>query len=149
MPNWCKGTLRVKGKQKDIKRFVLEGLKPVDYFGNEKEPLRIHNSHVFSSDSCWIEGTKRGFIEDLDVYFDDEDEETICIGVESIFAQVIDAEQLAELSKRYEVNFRIYGFESGAKFNQDVEIVDGAVVKNEEIMFNDYVWDCICPNEGG
>lgn len=32
MPNWCEGTLKIRGKQKDVKRFVLEGLRPVDFF---------------------------------------------------------------------------------------------------------------------
>ena len=27
MPNWCVGTLRVRGKQKDLQNFVLNGLK--------------------------------------------------------------------------------------------------------------------------
>lgn len=32
MPNWCVGTLRVRGKQKDLQNFVLNGLKPCDSF---------------------------------------------------------------------------------------------------------------------
>lgn len=57
MPNWCEGTLKVRGKQKDIKRFVLEGLKPVGVLGNEKESLTMDKCECVSSKyDCWIEG---------------------------------------------------------------------------------------------
>lgn len=41
MPNWCVGTLRVRGKSKNLKNFVLKGLKPVDSFGNECSELEL------------------------------------------------------------------------------------------------------------
>ena len=44
---------------------------------------------------------------------------------------------------------KIYGFEKGMQFNRDVEIVDGEILKDEEINFDDYNWECICPNMGG
>lgn len=28
MPNWCEGTLKVRGTKENVKRFVLEGLPP-------------------------------------------------------------------------------------------------------------------------
>ena len=31
MPNWCIGTLRVRGTKDDLTKFVLEGLSPVTY----------------------------------------------------------------------------------------------------------------------
>lgn len=151
MPNWCEGTLKIRGKQKDVKRFVLEGLRPVDFFGNEKEPLNLDKyNNVYSNDSCYIEGTCRGFVEDLDVYFDDEeDENIICKALEAKFAWGIEVETLVETSKKYGVDFKIYAFERGMEFNQDIEIIAGEIVKDEEIKFNDYTWECICPNIGG
>lgn len=151
MPNWCMGTLKIRGKQKDVKRFVLEGLRPVDFFGNEKEPLNLDKyNNVSSNDSCYIEGTCRGFVEDLDLYFDDEETENIiCKAIESKFAWGIEAEQFVETSKKYGVDFKIYAFERGMEFNQDIEIVAGEIVKDEVIKFNDYTWECICPNIGG
>lgn len=41
MPNWCKGTLKVRGKIDDLKKFVLEGLQPVGLFGEKKPPLKL------------------------------------------------------------------------------------------------------------
>ena len=34
-------------------------------------------------------------------------------------------------------------------FNQIIEIIDGEITKDEEVKFDDYNWDCICPNIGG
>lgn len=152
MPNWCEGTLKVRGKQKDIKRFVLEGLKPVGFFGDEKEPLTMDEYDCVSSkNDCWIEGTRRGFVEDLDVYFngedEDEDKKTHCF--ETRFAWAIEAEPLAEISKKYSVDLKIYAFERGMEFNQDIEIVDGEIVENEVLKFDDYQWECVCPTIGG
>lgn len=44
---------------------------------------------------------------------------------------------------------KIHGFEMGMEFNQDIEIVDGKILKDEEVRFENYQWDCICPNMGG
>ena len=44
---------------------------------------------------------------------------------------------------------KIHGFECGMEFNQVVEIVDGKIMKDEELQFKDYQWDCIFPNLGG
>lgn len=53
------------------------------------------------------------------------------------------------LVKKYGVDMRIHAFERGMQFNQIIEIIDGKITKNEEITFDDYYWDCICPTVGG
>lgn len=40
MPNWCAGTLRVRGTKENLTKFVLEGLQPVNYIG---EGLKYDN----------------------------------------------------------------------------------------------------------
>lgn len=68
MPNWCVGTLRVRGKSKNLKNFVLKGLKPVDFLGNECSELELDEFENVSCDEpCWIQGTIRGFVNDLNV----------------------------------------------------------------------------------
>ncbi|MGR5995465.1 hypothetical protein ACT7C9_25025 [Bacillus cereus] len=56
---------------------------------------------------------------------------------------------LATLSKEYNVDIKIYAFEKGMEFNQDVEIHKGEIIKNVEIEFDNYMWECINPNMGG
>lgn len=152
MPNWCEGTLKVRGKVKDLKKFCLEGLHPVSFFGVEKQPLQLneYDTLVHKGD-CWIENSYRGFVENPEVCFgdfeSDEDEEIIYL--DSKFAWGIQAERLVETCKKYNVDMRIYAFERGMEFNQEVEIVNGVITKNVEITFDDYQWECIAPELGG
>lgn len=41
MPNWCAGTLRVRGTKENLTKFVLEGLQPIDYIGEDLEALKM------------------------------------------------------------------------------------------------------------
>lgn len=150
MPNWCAGTLRVRGTKEDLTKFVLEGLIPVTHFGSETETLKIDDYSRIKCERCWIKGTRRGFILDLDVFIDDwNDEGKIAIGLDAEFAWGISAEELLQSCKKYGVDMRIHAFERGMQFNQIIEIIDGEITKDEEVEFDDYEWDCICPNIGG
>ena len=150
MPNWCKGTLRVRGTKEDLTKFVLEGLSPVTYLGQDAEQLKIGDCGCIECERCWIKGTRRGFVVDSYVYFDNlEDEEKTTIALDTEFAWCISAEELLNSCKQYNVDMRIHAFESGICFNQIIEIIDGEITKDEEVKFDDYNWDCICPNIGG
>lgn len=35
------------------------------------------------------------------------------------------------------------------EFNQIIEIIDEKIIKDEELHFEDYQWECICPDMGG
>lgn len=150
MPNWCKGTLRVRGTKENLTKFVLEGLRPVTYIGQELVPLKINDNGCIEGDRCWIKGTYRGFVTDLSedtYYWKDEEKTTIALDTE--FAWGIEPKELLISCKEYGVDMRIYAFEQGMEFNQNIEIIDGKITKNEEITFDDYYWDCICPTVGG
>ena len=150
MPNWCEGTLKVRGKVKDLKRFVLEGLRPVGYMGEIKEPLALNEyGDVYSKETYHIENTYRGFVEGIDIYFSDMDREKEIICLDTKFAWGIDAEQLREICIKYNVDMRIYAFERGMEFNQDIEIVDGVIKSDRKIEFKNYEWECVMPTMGG
>lgn len=151
MPNWCAGTLRVRGRQKDLQNFVLKGLKPCDIFGNEHTKLELDElGYVYCDKTCWIEGTHRGFVNNLNLYFEDyEDDSTHTIALDVKFAWRISADDLLKICKKYNVDMKIYAFEQGMEFNQMIEIIKGRILKDAELHFEDYRWDCICPNIGG
>ncbi len=46
-------------------------------------------------------------------------------------------------------HYKIYAFEQGKEFNQNLEVVKGEIIKDEVIEFDDYVWECIDPTIGG
>lgn len=151
MPNWCVGTLRVRGKSKDLQNFVLKGLRPVDYLGNEYAELELDKLWCVSCNkTCWIEGTRRGFVNNLEVSFEDYEDDSIqTISLDVKFAWGISADELLKTCEKYHIDMKIHGFEKGMEFNQIIEIVDGKILKDEELNFEDYQWDCICTNMGG
>lgn len=61
----------------------------------------------------------------------------------------IDAETLRVVSEKFNIDFKIYAFECGMEFNQDIEIIKGKIIKDKQIKFNDYTWECINPTIGG
>lgn len=162
MPNWIVGDLKVRGTKKEIRRFITEGLEAIPFsilgikdsnietkvVGDEDFFRVTTNGHCF-----YIKGTRRHFIRgneiEVDFYTDKEDGKEVVVleGFEA--AWYIEAEQLAEISKEYNIDFKILGFERGMEFNQDVEIVNGEVVKDDEVKFDDYWWECIRPHIGG
>lgn len=111
----------------------------------------LYIKNLGNIDTIYIKETRRHFLKPdfqyIYVYNIDEEEQTIVIPFKA--AWNIDAEKLCAISKKYNIDFKIYAFEMGAQFNQDVEIIKGKIVKNEEITFVDYSWECIDPEMGG
>lgn len=151
MPNWCKGSLKVRGTKGNMTKFILEGLHPVGFL-SEKHPKLSLNEYgdIDSNETCWIENTRRGFVEGVKVYLSEYEDDEIFVAVfNSKFAWRISADELLKTCEKYHVDMKIHGFERGMEFNQVIEIVDGKILKDEELHFKDYQWDCICPNIGG
>ena len=71
----------------------------------------------------------------------------LVVGFEAV--NLIDTKFLRNMSEKYNLDFKIYGFEQGREFNQDVEVVAGKIIKDELIEFDDYIWECIDPTIGG
>lgn len=56
---------------------------------------------------------------------------------------------MLKISKKYNIDLKIYAFERGMEFNLDIEVSKGKVIKSEVIKFDNYMWDCIDPLSGG
>lgn len=163
MPNWCEGTLKIRGTRQDIKNFLQGALEPCgstgdsikQMLGQEVEPPKSvveeeeYQFDMKSPNGFYIRGTRRAFIENnIDWWYEDSHEEILVL---DNFKQAwgVDSEPFAVLSKQYNVDINIYVFEKGMQFNQHIEIHKGAVIKNLEIRFSDYQWECINPSAGG
>ena len=150
MPNWSKGCLKVRGKAANVKNFILEGLKPDGFSQYEFGMPKLSNGRIAEVKDCWIEGTTRGYVENLDVDFSFvEDHETFTALLDTKFAWAADAEELLALCKKYDVDMKLYAFEKGMEFNQDLLIVGKEILRDNGILFKDYNWECICPTLGG
>jgi hypothetical protein len=157
MPNWIVGDLKIRGIKSNIEKFLIEALTPVDLFGHkEKSPIITKNEYGITikdiKGNIYLKGTQRSFVDADCIVFDYPDNEletTVFVLEDYKTAWGIDVEGLVKLSQEFEVDFKILGFERGMEFNHDVEIVGGQIVKNEEINFDDYMWECIRPTVGG
>lgn len=160
MPNWCEGQLKIRGSRENIVSFLENKLISVDVLGNELKHKfhkeinggileEIYSETTESHYSFWIKNTKRAFINgSIECYFYKEDETQI-VSLDFVQAWSIKVEELVDISQKYNIDFKIYGFEGGMEFNQDVEIISGVIMKDERIEFNNYNWECINPNLGG
>lgn len=162
MPNWAEGTLKIRGTRQDIQNFLENGFGAVDtsaailsFLGKVKEPNKIkiekdeYEMKLSSPEGLYIKGTRRAFIDGaIEWWFEDKHTEILII---DSFKQAwgVGAEDFVNISKAYNLDIRIYAFERGMEFNQEIEIHKGNIIKDVEIKFDDYEWECIMPNLGG
>lgn len=154
MPNWCVGNLKVRGKRYDLINFIKNGLQPaLDSNMNDHINEKITDEYLwlYCDGTCHIKNTYRGFIDSLDVELehDKDSTEPSIIVLDAKFAWAIQADQLLEICKTYNIDMNIYAYEQGMQFNQHIEIVNNKIIHDDEITFDDYLWECPEPYLGG
>lgn len=143
MPNWCVGELKIRGKRDDVVKFLKSSL-------SEGEITITPYQDVQLTDVCGhIKGTYRCFISER--YTQDfmviNDSVIVVIHVEHAWSPKL--EEFRKLSKEFCVDFRFYGYECGAEFNCEFEIIKGEVTLKKVIEFENYQWECPHPMLGG
>lgn len=127
MPNWVEGKLKIRGKPEDIKRWVEECLHcyTTNWLGDGAHTELVEGAVRFEHDpdseemylyvdkSAHIEGTRRNFVEKGE-YVDlcEEGKKSILI-VSMKAAWNIEEQPYIEMSKKYNLDFRVYGYEMG------------------------------------
>ena len=170
MPNWCEGNIRLRGTGAAILEFLKNEIKFVGYDGSILESAecdaqiedngyevtvsRPEAARGWCMVKMYVNNTHRNFIEqdDLYVYLGDEKERariiTVCFDYFKA-AWGIESAPYVEKAKKYGLDIKIYGFEKGMQFAQIIEIVNGELIKDQEIKFDDWDWECLMPNMGG
>ena len=171
MPNWCEGSLKLRGKSENILRFINEGLNvykdssdtPID----KKDWLRIVEvgdkclEIYFDKDTIYVEGTQRAFVNnryssnlhftDCITIHKDSDDEICCLAVSQAWA--FRDEDWIEIAKKYGLTVKLYGIEQGMGFVEDILLTDnGKTVGDNSPSYADYkdfVWNCPIPWLGG
>lgn len=127
MPNWVEGKLKIRGKPEDIKRWVEECLHcyTTNWLGDgahtelvkgavrfERDP-DSEEMYLYVDKSAHIEGTRRNFVEKGE-YVDlcEEGKKSILV-VNMKAAWNIEEQPYIEMSKKYNLDFRVYGYEMG------------------------------------
>lgn len=164
MPNWIKGTMKLRGKQKDIKRFFDEGLEPSSWFGEEnklddqvKDESEDDYLEYSFKDEPHVIGTRRMFIQDETVTM--YEEEGICtVPIKQAWSFSPDdyaEEKLIKIADKFHLDIKLYGIECGVQFCQEILVLHGdkentGVIRyNNVIQYEDWEWECPFPNMGG
>ena len=150
MPNWAEGTLKLRGKRENIKSALKEMFIGSDVtISEEMDDQALILTLTSINSYFYINNTKRAFIDKnkIEVLFE-EDFEIIEI---DDFNQAWSAipENYQEISKKYDIDIKIFTFEKGFQFTQEIEIVDGEITKNETRKYDDYQWDVPFNSLGG
>lgn len=168
MPNWIEGTLKVKGKYENVKRFFTEGIQAYELGKNVELKKVPKDSWLEIEDYNYGEGgfgctiyytngyephinnTHRAFITGNNVYIETYVKDAIIsASIEIKQAWSFKADEWLNIAETYNLDIRLYGVESGVQFCQDVEIIGGHITKDKEITYDDWDWDCPMPRMGG
>ena len=152
MANWCEGWVKFRGPKENLINLIqseFNGAHPVfDEMFNELVP-NILVRHTF------LNSLKRAYIKDDDLADSngciDLDENGIGIFVAKInHAWNVDSQGYSELAKKYKLDIRGKCYECLMDFAEEFEYNSNG----DEILFrvheyDDYIWECECPNLGG
>ena len=160
MPNWIEGTMKLRGKREDIKRFFDEGLEASSYAGEAsdiKEQVVDDSGNDYLDyafkDEPHIAGTRRAFITDDNVYMEDK-EGIACVDVKQAWAfdagrDSKDLDNWKAISDKYNIDIRLFGIEMGMQFTQEIIILRGRSPIENVRRYEDWDWECPFPNMGG
>lgn len=164
MPNWCEGVLKVRGKKKDLLNFINNeivrygyprtetdgySLYPLDVKFDEFGDLFIEETDEKNHSWLYFNNSRRLFIEkNVEWHFWNEDEDELQV-LDIKQAWRIDEDYFVDISKKYNIDFKIMAFECGMCFSQEIEVIKGELTQNKENTYDDYNWEVYDPRLGG
>ena len=149
MTNWAEGTIKLRG----LKENIVSALKYMFYDNTvavkeewDGETLIFETTAPY----FYINGTRRGFIETDSLEF--------WLGQDFLIVELQDFRQAGaatlknyqEISSKFDDDIKIFTFEKGMKFTQEIEISKGNIIQNIcNDKFSNYEWDVPFSNLGG
>lgn len=172
MPNWSEGVLKIRGTKQNIENFFRNGIDYNDYryeISANKDTgksgiqtivvprdcsIEIDDDEIIikNTKGLYIKNTYRMFIMDNEIWRsfhkkDADAKEVVYFSIQQAWA--VSAQDLQTLSKQYNCDFKIFATECGMEFCQDIEVVEGEIIRNEEINYDDFRWEAPNPTLGG
>ncbi|WP_368403265.1 hypothetical protein [Streptococcus parasanguinis] len=148
MPNWAEGSLKLRGKSENIASALKEMLLNDTVTLEDKwdGALLIFNN---TAPYFYINGTRRAFIDkkQIEVWFEEE----FCTVELDNFKQAWSAipENYKKISSKFDVDIKIFTFECGMEFTQEIEITKGEITKDICYEYDEYQWEVPFSNLGG
>ncbi|MFC5630099.1 MULTISPECIES: hypothetical protein [Streptococcus] len=149
MPNWAEGTIKLRGRAENIASalkymLVNETVTVEEEYDGELLKMTTTQSYFY------IKGTMRAFIETNTLEFWLE-QDFLIVELQN-FKQAWSAipEDYQEISSKFDVDIKIFTFEMGMEFTQEIEISKGNIIKdNCDDKFSNYEWDVPFSKLGG
>ena len=159
MPNWIKGTMKLRGKREDIAKFFREGLDASEWnvLRNKEDKIIDKSGDDYLEfefkDEPHIVGTRRAFITD-DYAYMEKDEGIVCVDIKQAWSfnatvDSSDLERWKSISDKFNIDIRLFGIECGLEFTQEIIIIRGKEVIENVKQYEDWEWECPFPNMGG
>ena len=135
MPNWCSGTITVRGTFENIGLFLKYGLIDTP---NKGYSVKINNRnktfYVENMDFVYIDETSRTFISNIEDnsilkpynYF--KDIYSLTLGIDG--AWDIAADELIYISEKFNLCLEVDAEEPGNRFIRYIEIDNGEIIEN-------------------
>ena len=159
MPNWIEGTLKLRGKADDIRRFFNEGLGNNSCYTDVEEQVTDDSNEgcldFAFNDEPYIRGTRRAFVTSdglcVDVC-DKAQDLTVCVNVKQAWGFICDKDDESawrKISDEYNLDLKLYGIECGMEFTEEVIILKLKKPIINVRHYEDWMWECPFPNMGG
>lgn len=143
MPNWAEGSLKLRGKKENIAQalkymFCAAGNVEIELF-----------ELTTTAPYFYINGTRRAFIQNNKLSFWLDDDYLVIEINDFNQAWAVEPENYQEISSKFDVDIKIFTFECGMEFTQEIEISKGKIVKDVCREYDDYQWEVPFSNLGG
>ena len=151
MPNWIEGTLKIRGNVDNIRAFIENGLKPcAGIYENDPDHFvqKIDNEEYSIASYTYIDNSRRMFVaDDCEIFLWEGTDNIYYLPIKQ--AWHFELSDFVYISKTYNLDLRIIGFEGGMGFDHEIEVINGEVTLDKSNNYNDYWWECPCPTLGG
>lgn len=147
MANWAEGTLKIRGKKENIESALRYMFQNYEQTINDEFDYIINftsNEHYL-----YIYGTERAFIKDNNIEVNLYDD-FLSIEIDKFKQEwKVSSNDYKEISSKFNVDIRIFAFEMGMQFTQEIEILKGDIIKDIVHKYDDYTWEVPFSNLGG
>ena len=149
MPNWAEGSLKLRGKKENITQALKYMFCTADNVKIE-EDLEIGLFELTTTAPYfYINGTRRAFIQNNELSFWLDDDYLVIEINDFNQAWAVEPDNYQEISSKFDVDIKIFTFECGMEFTQEIEISKGEIIKNVCYEYDDYQWEVPFSNLGG
>ena len=149
MANFAKGTIKLRGYAVNIKSALKYMFGAVGDITIEEDTDGEIITFTTTDSYFYINGTKRAFI-DNDSFKIHLDDDFLIIELNN-FMQAWRAipDNYIEISEKFNVDIKIFTFEQGLEFTQEIEISKGKILKDIVLKYGNYRWEVAFSNLGG